>query len=178
MELTRRDALRALAATGAVAGTASAYRWGRGDGDPAGFTDHERETLVALARVVFPGAVSGVPAFVETYTVGRVEDRPGYASGMREAVATLDDYATDWFDDRFVDLSPATRDELLRQMSLDTRDADPEGDPVERVRYYLVDELLYALYTSPTGGKLVGLENPPGHPGGRTSYRLGPADGG
>jgi hypothetical protein len=42
------------------------------------------------------------------------------------------------------------------------------------VRYYVVNELLYALYTSPTGGELVGIENPQGHPGGHESYQHEP----
>jgi hypothetical protein len=55
-----------------------------------------------------------------------------------------------------------------------TAEPDPDGTDVERVRYYVVNELLFALYSSPTGGELVGLENPQGHPGGIDSYRRGP----
>jgi hypothetical protein len=43
------------------------------------------------------------------------------------------------------------------------------------VRYYVVNELLLALYASPTGGELVGIENPQGHPGGTASYQQGPS---
>jgi hypothetical protein len=42
------------------------------------------------------------------------------------------------------------------------------------VRHLVVNDLLYALYASPTGARLAGLENPPGHPGGIESYREGP----
>jgi len=59
-------------------------------------------------------------------------------------------------------------------MSVDTADPVPDGDDVERVRYYVVNELLFALYSSPTGGELVGLENPRGNPGGLASYQRGP----
>jgi len=48
--------------------------------------------------------------------------------------------------------------------------------PGHRVRYYLVNDLLFALYSSPTGGKLVGIENPQGHPGGTGSYQQPPND--
>jgi hypothetical protein len=42
------------------------------------------------------------------------------------------------------------------------------------VRYYVVDELLYAFYASPVGGGMAGIENPPGYPGGTESYQEGP----
>jgi hypothetical protein len=60
------------------------------------------------------------------------------------------------------------------EMGLSITDPRPAGTDRERVRYYLVDELLYALYASPTGGRLLGIENPPGHPGGLDSYQRGP----
>jgi hypothetical protein len=34
------------------------------------------------------------------------------------------------------------------------------------VNYYLLDELLFAFYSSPTGGELIGNKNPRGYPGG------------
>lgn len=178
MELSRRDALAALAAGGvAVANGCATLRWGEGDEGDRGFTTAERETLVAVARTVFPSAVSGVPEFVETYSVGRLRDRRAYRDGVADAVATLDEYAEAWSDARFVDLGPEARDALLREMDVDAADPVPDGDDPERVRHYLVNELLYALYTTPTGGELVGVENPQGFPGGITSYRQPPEGG-
>jgi len=167
VRLTRRDALVALGAAGAAG--AGALAWDRLDGDPLG--EHERATLVAVARVVYPDEVEGVPAFVERYTVGRIVDRPAYARGIADAVATVDDYATDWFDAPAVDLPPERRDRLLREMGVALADPEPDGADPSRVRHYLVNELLYALYTTPTGGELVGIENPQGYPGGTDSYR-------
>jgi hypothetical protein len=59
-------------------------------------------------------------------------------------------------------------------MGIDVVDSDPEGSDTEQMRFYLVNELLFALYTSPTGAKLAGIENPQGHPGGTTSYQQPP----
>jgi hypothetical protein len=210
MELTRRDALVALAASGVTVGAGTALSWETfrddsrtsGDGDAAGaegsgdrggrstasdqadsdaedsesvaFTERERETLVALARTLYPSAVTGVPDFTEIYVVGRVRNRPAYAEGIKAALETLEEYATEWFDGEYRALSSADRDALLRQMGLASAAPDPAGSDPERLRYYLVNELLYALYSSPTGGKLVGIENPPGHPGGIESYRCDP----
>jgi hypothetical protein len=175
MELTRRDALGALAASGvAVSGCLTGDSTDE-TATPAGdLTAGERETLVAAAEVLYPSAVSGIQPFVTTYVEGRIDGRPEHAAGVRDAIATLEEYARDWFDDSFTALDTADRDGLLGQMGLDTREPVPDGQPTERVRYYVVNELLFALYTSPTGGRLVGLENPMGHPGGQTSYRRGP----
>jgi len=191
MELSRRDALVALAAGGVAAGvgTAALDRGGddanssgghRRDSTPESqspeFDDHDRETIRAVARVVYPSAVSGVGTFVETYLDGRAAERPEYAAGASEAVARLDGLGEEWHGGAFVDLDLETRDRLLRETGADTAVPDPEGSPAERIRYYLVNELLFALYTSPTGGELAGIENPQGHPGGTASYQRGPGE--
>lgn len=175
MKLTRRDALAALSGAGVVAaGGAAALT--RGDIDDGGEPSLDRvlATLVAAAEVTYPSEVTGIPAFVETYSLGRIDGRDDYLTGVREAVAELDETARLWEGDPFADLDAATRDDVLRSLGVHTAEEDPEGTISERVRYYVVNEVLYALYTSPTGGRLVGIENPQGHPGGIESYRRGP----
>lgn len=177
MELTRRDAVAALATAGIAGGGALAA-------ERAGVFDDEdgdvpvTETMVAAAEAVYPTAVSGVREFVESYVIGRAEDRPGYREGVTEAVATLNEDARTWTDRSFVELPVDERDELLHEMSVDVVEPDPDGIAAERIRFYVVNELQYALYTSPTGGRLVGIENPQGHPGGLGSYQQGPGGGG
>ena len=194
MELTRRDALVALAGGGTAVGTGAVLS-GEFEGanpfadDPT--LEDRMDALLAVARIVYPSELSGVEEFVRTYVLGRVEDReaqiasdterggttrenrPDYREGMVEALATLDEYAESWFDDDFLGLDAETRETLLDQMGVDTARPNPDGSDPDRVRYYLVNELLYALYTSPTGGELVGIENPQGHPGGTASYQRG-----
>src|SRR6056297_2525799 len=111
MELTRRDVLAALAASGAAAGASVSLASDPGDG-PVG--DHEVDTLVAVARVVYPSAVDGVESFVGQYSVERARDRPEYASGVADAVAALDEYSRTWEDAVFVDL---TTDRAARTLS-------------------------------------------------------------
>jgi hypothetical protein len=189
MELTRRDAMAALAASGVAVGTGALLQgnpFAGGDssgGDSArtapedapDTTPEDRlATLLAVAEVAYPSEVSGVEEFVRTYALGRIEDRPDYREGMVEALSTLDEYARSWHDADFRELDAGTRESVLDQMGVDTADPNPEGNDPDRVRYYLVNELLYALYASPTGGRLVGIENPQGHPGGTESYQRGP----
>jgi hypothetical protein len=170
MELTRRDAVAALAAAGvATAGVAL------DDADPleAGERDPLR-VLQAVAHVVYPSDVSGVDAFVRRYLAGRLDDRPAYREGVLDAVALVDARARTWYDAPAADLDPTDLDALLREIGADRVDPDPDGSDAERVRFFVVNELLYALYSTPTGGELVGIENPQGHPGGTDSYQRGP----
>lgn len=175
MELTRRDAMAALAASGVAVGVGSTLLGpDRAEAGPDRLDDHDRDTLVAVAEVVYPAEVTGIDAFVTTYLRERAADDPEYAAPASAAVETLDDLGREWFDGGFVDLDGETRDRLLREAGADVADPDPDGLPGARIRYYLVNEVLYALYASPKGGKLVGLENPQGHPGGLASYQRGP----
>jgi len=187
-ELTRRDALKALGAAGVtVAGGAAALTWSGADDDADGadsvenddgsesaFGDHERETYRAVAAIVYPSEVTGVGEFVDSYLAGRAEADPERATEMAAAVAALDAYTQEWEDTDFVAVDAETQEETLRGMGIHTSDPDPHGDPRHRVRYYLVNDLLFALYSSPTGGDLVGIENPQGYPGGTSSYQQPP----
>ena len=183
MRLTRRDALAALSAAGisAAAGCSApdADSWGEepvatnAPEEPA-LGEADLETLVALAGVLYPGEVENVAEFVEGWVRPRVRERPEHGRGMLNAIATLEEYAENLEGERYVDLDSEAREELLSFMAVDTADPDPHGDDDERVRYYLVNDLLFGLYASPTGASLAGLENPPGYPGGTASYQRGP----
>jgi hypothetical protein len=198
VELTRRDALAALSAAGAtVGGGVVAARFdppraddvagagsedADGDGDVAGVSLSTAllDLLEAVAEVVYPDGVDNRRAFVDSYVVGRVADRPAYREGLREAAAQLDAVARDWHDAPYADLDAEVRDRTLRDLGVETADPDPEGPISDRIRFYVVNDLLFAFYSSPTGGRLVGIENPIGHPGGIESYRrpsVPPAEG-
>jgi hypothetical protein len=172
MELTRRDAVAALGAVGAGGvGAVGVQRYATGDeGDRE---EEVSETLVAAAEVLYPSTVDGVREFVETFMAGRLDDG-AHAEGVREAVSALETRANAWYDDSFQALSTEDRDSLLEETGADTADENPDGTPAERIRYYIVNELLMALYASPTGGELVGIENPQGHAGGLDTYQRGP----
>ena len=196
MELTRRDAVAALAAVGATVGggvLAGRFEPPRADDgaehDSGDSTDSDGDVslstdlldlLDAVAEVVYPDGVDNRRAFVDSYVVGRVAERPTYREGLREAAAQLDAVARDWHDAPYADLDADTRDRLLRELGVETADPDPEGPITDRIRFYVVNDLLFAFYSSPTGGRLVGIENPIGHPGGIESYQrpsTSPTDG-
>ncbi|WP_247729973.1 gluconate 2-dehydrogenase subunit 3 family protein [Halovivax limisalsi] len=170
MELTRRDAVAALSALGLAA-------TGAGCVVPPGGERVDvrrlRTAMVAAAEVVYPSEVSGTATFVETFLEGRLADR-SHAEGIATAVDELDENADVWYGEVFAALSVADRDQVLRNLGADQAEEDPSGMPSERIRYYVVNDLLLALYASPTGGELVGIENPQGHAGGMGSYQRGP----
>jgi hypothetical protein len=176
MELTRRDALAALAASGVAVGggVLLATRRGGDDADERPIGTEDLDALVALAEVLYPSETTGIAGFVESYVLGRVREREAYRTGMADALAALDEHAREWYGGAFVDLSREDRDALLAELGVETADPDPDGRTPERIRYYLVNDLLFAFYASPTGGELVGIENPQGHPGGIESYQRGP----
>jgi hypothetical protein len=175
MELTRRDAVAALAAVGGGTLAGCAAPTGSDSGSGGSDVDHERirETLIGAAEVVYPDAVTGTATFVEAFLEGRLED-PAHAGATDATVAELDAAAESWYGDGFADLDAADRDRVLREIGAAAAAEDPAGTTAERVRYYVVNELLLALYASPAGGELVGIENPQGHAGGTGSYRRGP----
>jgi len=170
MELSRRDAVAALGALGA--GAAAGCLQQDATGDEEGGEESVRETMVAAAEALYPSTVDGVDGFVETFLAGRLDDGP-HAEGVREAVDALETRAEAWYDGRVAALDVDERDALLRETGAAAADPDPDGTPAERIRYYIVNELLLALYSSPTGGELVGIENPQGHAGGIDSYQRG-----
>lgn len=177
-ELSRRDAIVALGAAGVATAGLGALAWETLDDDerPEDSPADQRETIVAAAEALYPSGVEGVAEFVETYVVGRVRDREEYFEGVQEAATRLDDHARYWHDAPLAALDRETRHTVFDEFGLAEADPDPDGNEVERVRYYLLNELLYAFYASPTGGSLVGLENPQGYPGGTSSYQRGPPE--
>nr|WP_305883023.1 gluconate 2-dehydrogenase subunit 3 family protein [Halobellus rarus] len=185
--MTRRDAMAALAAAGATVGGGVLFGRmvpPRSDGggaasdgrDPSAapsLSSDLLDLLDATAEVLYPDGVEGRRDFVETYVLGRVSDRSDYRDGLREAAAQLDAVARDWEGSPYAELDADARDRILRNLGVETADPDPEGPISDRIRFYLVDDLLFAFYSSPAGGRLVGIENPIGHPGGIESYQRG-----
>ncbi|ELZ82104.1 hypothetical protein C455_02804 [Haloferax larsenii JCM 13917] len=183
MRLTRRDAIAVLAGLGVVGGgavavdqfdpptaeTAETGETGDGGGDGA-LSATVTATMTAAAAVVYPSQTEGVADFVETYVVGRARDE-SRRDAMRDAALELDAIARDWYGDDFADLSADDRDSLLRELGVAAADPVADGTVSERIRFHVVNELLYAFYASPTGGRLVGIENPIGHAGGTESYQ-------
>lgn len=178
LRLTRRDALAAIAAGGLVGGSLLASEAAVGELDPdvepngERFDDGEIGMLVAVATAVYPTAVSVEPSFVETYTRPISAER---RAAMRRAMSALDGHTRRLRGRPFTALSPSAREATLRDLGVDRVHPNPDGTDLERIRYHLVNTLLYALFSTPRGSELVGITNPKGHPGGYESLMRPPA---
>lgn len=166
--LTRRDALEALAGGGLAAGGALAVSERAVDTEPpASSTDLsavEVATAAAVAEVVYPSAVDVTTAFVERYLRGLDAER---TAALIETVEDLNRHTRSRYGEAFHELdSRDKRDAVLRSLGVDRVRSVPTGTVPERVRYHLVNSLLYALFVTPKGGELVGISNPTGYPGG------------
>lgn len=171
MTLSRREALFALSVLGGGAAIVGESRSTEGAADVEGTPV---ATLLAVAEAIYPPGADLDRQFVSRDVRGRLEDREAYADRQVEALATLDDEARRVAGRPFADLAIPRRRRILRVMGVDRVAPAPDGTAEERVRHYVIDDLILALFTSPRGGALLGCDNPPGHPGGREAYQRGP----
>lgn len=161
MELTRRDAVTALTAAGitATAGCAGLTGDGGGDAEP-------KAVLVGLADVLYPSDVEPTAEFIETFLYGRISDEESYREELTAGIETLNRLAADEQGGAFHTLSADQQVAVIENTDLRSGPSEPDGSDVARVNYYLLDELLFAFYSSPTGGELIDNKNPRGYPGG------------
>lgn len=179
MRLTRRDIIAALAASGVtIIGTKTAIesldKNSKKEWQDTPISKSKVEGMVTAAEILYPSQVENIEQFVTKYIKGRIEDDPDHVKEISDTFTYLNNYCKSWYKKNFADLNPQKRHKIFEQMNADSVTPNPKGSDVQRVRYYIINELLFALYTTPTGGELIGLENPPGHPGGLTSYQIKP----
>jgi hypothetical protein len=165
MEVTRRDALAALATLGVGSAVAGEVR------EPDGDLQDVIPTVAAVASVVYPSAVDVTDEYVRNYVAGRTQLQDNYERQVVDLCSVLDANARDRYGSAFRSLPIRRRETVLREMGIDRAKSAPDGTVEQQFRYYVVNDLLYALYTTPVGGRLLGIENPPGHPGGTEAYQ-------
>lgn len=176
MRLTRRDAIAVVGTSGiltaaaTVIGDASTAGKQRHNPDGAANTgslqDEAFSTMHALAEVLYPSEVEVNRGFIKTY----VERHPSeWQAEIGTSLEDLDSHSRRWADKRFAALTPERREGLLREYGIDRVQPVRDGTTNQQIRFYLVNGLLFALYTTPKGSELVGIRNPQGYPGGYQS---------
>lgn len=171
MQLSRRDAIAALGALGiGASAVGTARQWT----DESIGDEEITDRLQAAAEVVYPSAVDVDRSFIETVVRGRLNGRPEYVRSQEETLAALQRHSRRTTGRGFEQLDIDGRRSMLRQLGVPRAHPNPSGTVDERVRYYVVNDLLYVLFSTPTGGELVDCENPPGYPGGVEAYQHGP----
>lgn len=90
---------------------------------------------------------------------------------MKQTISDLNGYTVDANGEPFYEISSGSEKiSILSSLGVENAKSDSTGGIPSRVRYYLVNGLLYALFTTPKGSKLVGIDNPRGYPGGFATY--------
>ena len=124
------------------------------------------ETLVGVADVLYPSEVEPTEDFIEAFMFGRITDEEAYRERLTAGIETLDQLADEEFGTAFVGLGADQRVALFEETALRSGESVHDGTDIEQLNYHILDELLFAFYSSPKGGKLVGNPNPRGFPGG------------
>lgn len=178
MELTRRDALEALAVGGIASGGSLVVAesidrtdFSRADSSLSG---GDFLTLEAVADVIYPSRVEVTTEYIETYVSSFDDER---RESVSRAIRDLNDLTRSRYGAVFHEISPSTRNAALRSLGVNRAISREGGKAVERIRYHLVNSLLYALFTTPRGSELVGVRNPVGYPGGYESLMRSPDEG-
>lgn len=167
MRLTRREALLGLLGATSVA-SLGVYDLARRPlaGDSA-ITEHDADTLFAVAEVVYPVSDPSITRSVVGYFERLSDSR---RAAILSTISDLDEVSYRQFGAPFRSLDRAEGERLLEVLGVKRVQSRPEGTLPERVRFHLVNSVLYALLTNPRGTEPFGITNPVGYPGGFSSY--------
>ena len=159
--MTRRTALAA-----AIGTFGTGVMVGRDPDPPSGrerLTDADLDTMVIVAQIVFPTAITEPKPIVSAYVAALY---PSRRRGVTAAIDDLNRESRRRHGRNFAAVDVDRGERILRGIGVDRVHADPQGTSPERIRAYLVDGLLFALFTQPIGTELFNIENPLGYPGG------------
>lgn len=177
MKLTRRDALKALAGSGVASGStltvSEIVTRTESDQTSSLVTDEDFLTLEAVAETIYPSQIEVTSEYIETY-INSFSD--GRKESISQATIELNDLTRGQYGTVFYEMSPSTRNAALHSLGISRAMSRENGKTVERIRYHLVNTLLYALFTTPRGSELAGIQNPVGHPGGYESLMRSPGE--
>ncbi|MFO7925678.1 MAG: hypothetical protein ACQET5_00140 [Halobacteriota archaeon] len=166
MRPTRRQALLGLVGASSAGGLGVYELLDRTMVDGP-LSDAGMDGLLTVADIVHPAAPEDVEPVISAYVDGLSDDR------IRELVTALyelDSRSRRHFGVSFGALSRARGERLLATLGVNRAQSRPKGTLAERVRYHIVNAVLYALLTRPAGTELFGIGNPVGFPGGFASY--------
>jgi len=172
MKLSRRDALVVFAGGGLVASTALDSALGP-ERDTT-ITDRHVDDLVDICRILYPSSIEPSRDFVETFVVGRYRGREEHLLGLVDSLGEIRTASKRETGRSFSELPRSQQETVLRATGADRAYPDPDGAIAQQIRHYVIDDLLYAFYKTPAGGKLVGNANPTGYPGGTDAYQQSP----
>lgn len=163
MKLTRRRTLLGLVGASSVVGLGTYELTGGTQSGDGSVSNGIVDGLLTAADVVFPVETRSKRSSISNYVDGLNDDRTRALLGT---LSGLDRAASRRFGSPFRSLSRGEAKRLFAVLGVDRVQSRPEGTLPERVRFHVVNSVLYALLTHPTGTESFDVGNPVGYPGG------------
>lgn len=167
MKLTRRQTFLGLLGASSAAGLGAYELIDVPRSSRSTVSRDELETLLTVADVVFPADPRPLEPVIASY-VDRLGD--GRTRALVATVAELDQAAYAQFGIPVRSLSRGECERLFEVLGVTRVQPRPEGTVPERIRFHLVNAVLYSILTHPEGTGPFGITNPVGHPGGFSSF--------
>lgn len=167
MKLTRRKTLLGLLGLSSTASLGVYELSDEYDKRRGSLSRRHLEGLLTIADVVHPSEPDQFETILTGYVTGLTDSRKRVLLGT---LAELDQVSYSQLGIPFRSLSASEATLLLKALGVDRVQSSPQGPLAERIRFHLVNSVLYAVLTDPVGTNVLGIDNPVGHPGGFSSY--------
>jgi hypothetical protein len=128
---------------------------------------HVVDGMVTVADAVYPGDPEQFRPVVRSYTTRLGDSRRGELLGT---LSELDRISSRHAGSPFRTLAGPEATRLLERLGVNRVQSRRQGTLSERVRFHLVNSVLYAILTDPAGTGRFDIDNPAGYPGGFDSY--------
>jgi len=167
MKRTRRRTFLGLVGASSVLGLGAYELTGGTRSTDEDIPPHVVEGMLTVADAVYPGDPEPFRSILRRYVDRLGESRLG---GLLETLAELDQISSRYSGSLFRSLSGAEATRLFERLGVNRVQSRRAGTLSERVRFHLVNSVLYAILTDPAGTERFDVGNPAGYPGGFDSY--------
>lgn len=169
MNLSRREALLGLlgVSTGVSLSTYELTGNRYGSDGRRSLSRRDREALLTIADIVHPANPGGFEPVIARYVRRLPASRERALLGT---LSELDGVSRRQLGAGFGSLSTPEARLLLEGLGVDGVQSNRQGTLAERIRFHLINSVMYALLTDPSGTAVLGIDNPVGYPGGFSSY--------
>ncbi len=173
VSLTRRRTLGILAL--ASAGSVSIHELTRSPSTGSGsLSERQVQKLLTIVDVVYPSSdPRQFEPTVRNYVDSLPEERRQILLGT---LAELDRITADALGQPLGAASTPGVIMVMKRIGVDRVQSKPRGMLAERIRFHLVNSIMYALLTEPRVTRSFGIDNPVGYPGGFSSYISGESE--
>ena len=163
MELSRREMFWSLLGTGSVGGLAAYELSEMVVRERKTASRDDIESLLTVAGIVHPAESEAFEPVLSSYLNQLSDSR---TQSILETIAELNKISRRRLGRPFHILSRNEAEQLFTILGVNRVQAAPNGTLAERIRFHLVNSVIYALMTNPNGTREFEIQNPVGYPGG------------